>query len=271
MEIRPRIKTLIVVSLLALLILSACQRVEITEESPSLQSSTASAYPSPLEPDVGVPTGVAYPAPEAIPTTDLTQEAYPQPGSEAAPAPSATQNSTPTTSVAPSATSQDAYPPPEATQEPSNGAYPGPESDDVLMTPGSSAQPTIVQGIPTEELTPTVTPTLGLLRTELVATDPQSFRIVSGEFQLVEFFAFWSPECQSMAPVMNVLEQRYDDRLRFIYLDIDDPANSLFKTLLNNRLPPVFFLLDGEGKILHEWQGYVELEAFETAIAELVP
>jgi thioredoxin-like negative regulator of GroEL len=107
--------------------------------------------------------------------------------------------------------------------------------------------------------------------TTLVATDPKTFQIASGDFQLVEFFAFWSPESQSMAPVMRVLEQRQRGRLRFVYLDIDDPANGLFKTLLEDRLPPVFFLLDGAGNVLHEWQGPVELEEFEAVFAELLP
>jgi len=193
-----------------------------------------------------------------MPLVDLTAQAYPQPGFE------------PPVMATPSATLQGAYPPPGGTFEPGSEPYPGPGGDQSLVTPGGGAQPTFVSGTPTEELTPTVTPTLGLLSTKLVATDPRTFQIASGEYQLVEFFAFWSPESQSMAPVMNVLEQRYSDRVRFVYLDIDDPANSLFKTLLANRLPPVYFLLDGSGNILHEWQGYIELDAFETTFAELI-
>jgi thiol-disulfide isomerase/thioredoxin len=233
-----------------------------------------SAYPAPLTPEgidatsvtypgpeVPAVPGVTYPGPEDTPATGLAEEPYPMTGSEVSP----------TTRAMPTATLQGAYPPPEGTQEPGSGPYPGPGSDQSLVTPGSGPQPTFAPGVPTEESTPTTTPTLGLLRTELVASDPKSFRLASGEYQLVEFFAFWSPESQSMAPVMNVLEQRNSDRVQFVYLDIDDPANSLFKTLLANRLPPVFFLLDGSGNILHEWQGYIELDAFETTIAELVP
>ena len=269
------IETIFLVSFSALLILSACQRAQTTELPLATQTSTAitepSAYPSPIEterieatsltypgPEVTAATSVAYPGPETLPFVDSTAQAYPQPGGDGVPLVIAT----------PSATLQGAYPQPEGTQEP----YPGPGSGQPLVTPGGFAQPTNALGEPTEESTPTptTTPTLGLLRTELVASDPKSFRLAGGEYQLVEFFAFWSPESQSMAPVMNVLEQRYSDRMRFVYLDIDDPANSLFKTLLANRLPPLFFLLDGSGNIMHEWQGYIELDAFETTIAELV-
>lgn len=72
-----------------------------------------------------------------------------------------------------------------------------------------------------------------------------------------------------MAPVMNNLEERYNERVLFSFLDIDDPANSLFKTLLGERVPPVFFLLDADGNYLTDWQGYIAIEEFETAFAAL--
>ena len=265
MKMQPRITCILLISLLLLILQSACQEAQTTELPPATQTGTAitmpSPYPAPLETEEIEATSPSYPGPEDTPATGLVEEPYPMTGSEVSPTTRATLSATP----------QGAYPAPEGTQTPGGGPYPGPTSDQSLVMPGGSAQPTFMPGEPTEASTPTTTPTLGLLRTELVASDPKSFRPASGDYQLVEFFAFWSPESQSMAPVMNVLEQRYSDRLRFVYLDIDDTANSLFKTLLANRLPPVFFLLDGSGNILHEWQGYIELDAFETTIAELVP
>lgn len=73
-----------------------------------------------------------------------------------------------------------------------------------------------------------------------------------------------------MAPVMYVLEEKYKDRIHFVYLDIDDPSNGIFKSLLSSQLPPIFFLLDGEGNVLHEWQGSVKTEDFE-AVLDTVP
>jgi len=168
----------------------------------------------------------------------------------------------------PSPTATEAFPPLGTTAELGNEPYPGPTGANVLATPGAGTQPASAGATTAAALTSTATATMGLLSTRLVATDPKSFQVASGELQLVEFFAFWSPASQSMAPVMNVLEQRLEDRLRFVYLDIDDPANSLYKTLLSNRLPPVFFLLDGTGSVVQEWQGYIELDKFEAAIAE---
>jgi thiol-disulfide isomerase/thioredoxin len=272
MVTRPRIEYIVITLLLGLLILSACQQALTPEGTPAPLPNTASVVPSaspyPMEPEKTETTSPAYPEPGVSFPTDIPAEAYPQPGSGATLAPSATQNSTLIAIGTPSPPSAGPYPPPGTTGESPNEPYPGPSSADLLTTPGASAQPTIVDATSVPLLTPTTTPTLGLLSTELKATDPTTFRVASGELQLVEFFAFWSPESQSMAPVMNVLEQRNGDRLRFVYLDIDDPANNLYKTLLTNRLPPVFFLLDGQGNVLHEWQGYIELVEFEEGIAE---
>jgi thiol-disulfide isomerase/thioredoxin len=104
----------------------------------------------------------------------------------------------------------------------------------------------------------------------LIATNPEGFSLASGELQLVELFAFWSPLSQSMAPVMYLMEDAYGDQIRFVYLDIDDPANALFKALLGNRLPPVFFLLDEQGNVLQEWQGYVKAEEFEQVFSSII-
>ncbi len=68
---------------------------------------------------------------------------------------------------------------------------------------------------------------------------------------------------------MNGLEDRYKDRIGFVYLDLDDPANSLFKALLKGRLPPFFYLVDAQGNLLQEWQGYVPIDVFENAFASI--
>ena len=66
-----------------------------------------------------------------------------------------------------------------------------------------------------------------------------------------------------MAPLVHGLEVQYDNRIDFIYLDIDDPATESFKSILGYRSQPHFFLLDGKGEILHQWQGYVSVEEFQ--------
>jgi hypothetical protein len=73
-----------------------------------------------------------------------------------------------------------------------------------------------------------------------------------------------------MAPIVHGLEAEYRDRMKFSYLDIDDPANDDFKQALGFRVQPQLFLLDGNGEILQQWVGYTSeaqlRDAFEQAL-----
>ncbi len=110
------------------------------------------------------------------------------------------------------------------------------------------------------------------MSSQLRATDPLTVRLASGKVQLIEFFAFWDGTSLAMAPIIHGLEARYHDQMKFIYLDIDDPATLYFQKELGYHLMPHFFLVDGAGGVLNRWQGYVSVEqlteAIETALGE---
>lgn len=218
-------------------------------------------YPAPAQPTVTLTGG--YPPPVSLPT------AYPAPStpfpSSASPYPPPTAVTPQSLTATPFLTPGGAAPTPLPTTRPE---YPPPTgATPTLITPGViSPTPPIPA---TQAGVPTLAPTQGLVRTRLQATDPRTFEIISGQYQLVEFFAFWSTISKSMAPVVYSLEDRYQDQIRFVYLDIDDPANSLFRSLIGSRLPPLFFLLDGQGNVVKEWVGYVSAEEFESVFASL--
>ena len=69
-----------------------------------------------------------------------------------------------------------------------------------------------------------------------------------------------------MASIVHGLEAEYYDNINVVYLDIDDPANDVFKRELGYRFQPHFFLLDRDGNILEQWLGTVNVEDFRTAI-----
>lgn len=182
------------------------------------------------------------------------------------------------------------YPEPLAdigTLAPQSLAYPGQgtEQPNATQLLNSQATPTtLTQGAtPVATMTiketplfnpvqsPTAMVTLDVIRTEIQPSDPSSFQIVSGKVQFVEFFAFWSPISQSMAPVVNVLADRYKEQVNFVFLDIDSPENGLYKQLINNRLPPIFLLLDRQGNVVNEWEGYVPADDLERAIQSSLP
>lgn len=68
-----------------------------------------------------------------------------------------------------------------------------------------------------------------------------------------------------MAPIVHGLEAEYGNRIKFSYLDIDDPASDPFKSQLGYRVQPHIFLLDGEGKVLQQWVGFTTEETFRQA------
>lgn len=71
---------------------------------------------------------------------------------------------------------------------------------------------------------------------------------------------------------MHGLEFEYFDRINFVYLDIDDPANEDFKRMLGFRYQPQVYILSGEGKILYQWIGAPARDelvaAFEDVLAQ---
>ncbi len=212
-------------------------------------------YPAPR---TAVPTPTSpYPAPTGGAPSVPTVTPYPPPGgATATPAPTTRPGYPPPGQVTPAPTARPGYPPPGA-------ATPIPVTPLATSPTGQLTPP----AAPTEVSAPT--PTQGVVRTRLQATDPRTFEVISGQNQLVEFFSFSSPTSKSMAPVMYNLEDRYQDQIRFVYLDIDDPANSFYKSLMGSRPMPLFFLLDGQGNVIKEWVGYVSAEEFESVFATL--
>jgi hypothetical protein len=65
-----------------------------------------------------------------------------------------------------------------------------------------------------------------------------------------------------MAPIVHGLEVEYYGEIDFVYLDVDDPANDGFKSLLGYRYQPHFMLIDGEGNIIQQWLGPVSADDF---------
>lgn len=73
-----------------------------------------------------------------------------------------------------------------------------------------------------------------------------------------------------MAPVVHGLEQEYNGRIAFAYLDIDDDATEPFKQRLGYGGQPHFFLVDGTGAVVQEWRGRVSEGEFRTAFDQLL-
>jgi len=73
-----------------------------------------------------------------------------------------------------------------------------------------------------------------------------------------------------MAPMVHGLEAQYFDKIKFSYLDADDPNTYDFQRQLGFRYQPEFYLLDASGNILEKWVGYVPQETFESGFAQYI-
>jgi hypothetical protein len=73
-----------------------------------------------------------------------------------------------------------------------------------------------------------------------------------------------------MAPMVHGLEATYFGRIKFAYLDADDPLTDDFKRELGFYYQPEVYLLDAEGNVLQKWVGFTSQEEFESVFAQYV-
>jgi hypothetical protein len=73
-----------------------------------------------------------------------------------------------------------------------------------------------------------------------------------------------------MRPIVHGLEDRYGDRIDFVYLNIDDPSTAQAKEQYGYRVQPHFFLVDSSGQIAESWLGSVQETAFVAAFDQVL-
>ena len=71
-----------------------------------------------------------------------------------------------------------------------------------------------------------------------------------------------------MAPMVHGLEAKYFGKIKFSYLDADDPATLDFQQALGFYYQPEVYLLDAEGNVLQKWVGYTSQQEFEDVFAK---
>ena len=67
-----------------------------------------------------------------------------------------------------------------------------------------------------------------------------------------------------MAPMVHGLEAEYFGKIKFSYLDADDPQTAGFQRTLGFYYQPEFYLLDANGNVLKKMVGYVSEDEFRS-------
>ena len=70
--------------------------------------------------------------------------------------------------------------------------------------------------------------------------------------------------------MVHGLEAKYFGKIKFSYLEISNPLTEEFRTYLGFQYRPSFYLLDGDGNVLHKWVGDQTQEQFEEVFAQVV-
>ena len=73
-----------------------------------------------------------------------------------------------------------------------------------------------------------------------------------------------------MAPVVHGLENKYEGRIDFLYLNIAVPRNDSAKKAFGFRATPHFFLVDGGGVTQTSMQGIIPEDSLRAALDRLL-
>ena len=73
-----------------------------------------------------------------------------------------------------------------------------------------------------------------------------------------------------MAPVVHGLEAKYSGKIKFNYLDADDPNTMEFQRTLGFRSQPELYLLDANGNVLKKMVGYQSEQDLESVFIAFV-
>lgn len=94
--------------------------------------------------------------------------------------------------------------------------------------------------------------------------------IGNGQPTIIEFSASWCRTCKDMAHNMFDLENKYANRVNFIVIDGENPDNVSIMESFGVEGIPQFAVLDGSGKNMANFFGYVPQQVFEEDIEALL-
>ncbi|MBI5824359.1 MAG: thioredoxin family protein [Chloroflexi bacterium] len=71
-----------------------------------------------------------------------------------------------------------------------------------------------------------------------------------------------------MAPMVHGLEAEYSGKVKFTYLDADDPQTDFFQQTLGFYYQPEFYFLNGDGGLIKKLIGFISEDEFRSLFDE---
>jgi len=121
--------------------------------------------------------------------------------------------------------------------------------------------------------TPTsMMPLSGLMTLKSLSAEamPYDTAIANPNPTFIEFYADWCTTCQSTAPTVEKLHQRYGEQVNFVMLNIDDPQVAAQVADYGATSVPQFTLLNAEAQPIETWVGKVPKTIFTQTFEQVL-
>ena len=110
--------------------------------------------------------------------------------------------------------------------------------------------------------------TLQLKKLGNSSMDPE-IAFTNGKPTYLEFYAEWCEICKEMAPEVAELKKDFDDKINFVFLNVDNPKwDKFIKEFKVNGIPQINFI-DANANLLATFTGFQEENTIEQSLKYL--
>ena len=111
--------------------------------------------------------------------------------------------------------------------------------------------------------------TLQLKKLGNLSMDPE-IAFTNGKPTYLEFYAEWCEICKEMAPEVAELKKDFDDKINFVFLNVDNPKwDKFIKEFKVNGIPQINFI-DANANLLATFTGSQEENTIEQSLKYLI-
>ena len=111
--------------------------------------------------------------------------------------------------------------------------------------------------------------TLQLKKFGNLSVDPE-IAFTNGKPTYLEFYAEWCEICKEMAPEVAELKKDFDDKINFVFLNVDNPKwDKFIKEFKVNGIPQIN-IIDANANLLATLTGFQEENTIEQSLKYLI-